>query len=293
MARARTIFGVAAAAWLSLAACGDDDDDDATEASALSTAAPAETTAVAPTTGATPTTSGSAPATETSGTETSGSEAGTLPVPDEICALAEQMFEQDDFPSAAQLEKYKELAPEEIADQVNLAADRLLGAGDDLVAVFNAFGEDDVEAAIDEIDAWEEENCGIAHSENSVLPAGAVQEIEDGATRVDVTATDYAFEVGPVEAGRTSFVLTNEGEEAHFLFIVKLAEGVTLEQAMAEEGGEATTEGEWETRVASAGDEEAITFDVEPGNYGLLCFVPAPDGTPHAFMGMQTEITVS
>jgi plastocyanin len=53
--------------------------------------------------------------------------------------------------------------------------------------------------------------------------------------------------------------------------------------------------GMWESGLAAGGgaDEEAITFDVEPGNYGVLCFVPAPDGTPHAFMGMQKEFTVS
>ena len=241
----------------------------------------AATSATEPTTGATDGT----PATEGTG--------GTLPVPDEICALAEQIFEQEDFPSAAQLEKYKELAPEEIADSVNLAADQLLTALDDPVALFNAFGADDVEAAIEDIDAWEEENCGIPHSEFSALPEGASREIEDGATRVDVTATEFAFDIGPVEAGRTSFVLANEGAEAHFLLLVKLAEGVTLEDALAGEFAEGMTEGEWETNIASAGDDEAITFDVEPGTYGLLCFLPTADGTPHAMLGMQREITVA
>ena len=41
-----------------------------------------------------------------------------------------------------------------------------------------------------------------------------------------------------LDAGRTSFVLTNQGHEAHFLEIAKLAEGVTLEQALAADDAE-------------------------------------------------------
>lgn len=54
-------------------------------------------------------------------------------------------------------------------------------------------------------------------------------------------------------------------------------------------------EGDWSTNLAAPGgeDDEVITFDLEPGNYAALCFIPGPDGTPHAFMGMQKEFTVS
>lgn len=283
--RARTMVSLGAAAVLLLGACGDDDDGD----TAATTDAPAAATDAAPATEAPVATT----AATVEGSTGDTASAGSLPLPDEICALAEQIFEQEDFPTTAQLEQYKNLAPEEIAEPVSVAADALIAAGGEPVALFNAFGEDDVEAAIDEIDAWEEENCGIPHSEQSALPEGVTQEIEDGATRVDVTATDFAFEFGPVEAGRTSFVLTNEGTEAHFLLLVKLAEGVTLEQLLASEDGEGMTEGEWETRIASAGDDEAVTFDVEPGTYGLLCFLPTTDGTPHTMLGMQAELTVT
>ena len=68
---------------------------------------------------------------------------------------------------------------------------------------------------------------------------------------------------------------------------------MTLEDALAGEFAEGMTEGEWETNIASAGDDEAITFDVEPGTYGLLCFLPTADGTPHTMLGMQREITVA
>ena len=124
------------------------------------------------------------------------------------------------------------------------------------------------------------------------VPPGAVREIEEGAARVDIVATDFAFAAAPVEAGRTSFVLTNEGTEAHFLLLVKLAEGVTLEQFMSSEE-EGLAEGVWDTNIAAAGDDEAVTLDVQPGNYAMVCFVPTTDGTPHAMLGMQYEFTVS
>ena len=38
---------------------------------------------------------------------------------DELCALATELFEQDDFPSVEQLQRYQQLAPESIADAVH------------------------------------------------------------------------------------------------------------------------------------------------------------------------------
>jgi hypothetical protein len=289
--KTRTMISVVAAAALALAACGDDDDDAASEAteSPGTTAAATATTEAVPATTAPP--AATDPAASPGSTEAAGSASGEAGDP--YCALVVEMFEQESPPTADQLTQYQELAPAEIADAIAVAAPPLVEAGENMVAFFSTYAVDDVEAAIAQIDAFENEACGVEH-QDPTPPPGASREIEDGAARVDVVASDYAFEVPPVEAGRTSFVLTNQGHEAHFLLIVKLAEGVTLEQAMASED-DSMIEGMWETGLAAPDgtDEEAITFDVEPGNYGALCFVPAPDGTPHAFMGMQSEFTVS
>jgi len=40
-------------------------------------------------------------------------------------------------------------------------------------------------------------------------------------------------------------------------------------------------------------DTEYLNIELEPGTYALTCFIPGPDGTPHAFTGMAVEITVS
>jgi uncharacterized cupredoxin-like copper-binding protein len=267
---------IGAVAIALLAACGDDDDS-----TAATTAAPS------------PSTVASTPVTSAGGS-TSGSE-GNPPVPDEICALAKQMDEQDSFPSDAQLQKYKDLAPDEIKDDVNKAADALLSTGDDMVAKFNAFGSDDIEPSIAKIDAWEETNCGIKHSEEDALPPGASKEIEDGATKVEVTAREYSFDMpGAIKAGRTSFVLANKGQEAHVMAIVKLKEGATLDQVLqSDDQSQDLVETEWSSDIAARGEEEALTIDVTPGTYGVVCFIPNAQGQPHVMLGMQKEFTVS
>ena len=69
--------------------------------------------------------------------------------------------------------------------------------------------------------------------------------------------------------------------------------GVTLAEAMQAEGEGGTVEESWTTNLAApGGDDEVITLDVEPGNYGLVCFIPSADGTLHALLGMQHELTV-
>ncbi len=252
------------------AGCGDDDDDVADEQATDET-----------------TTQATANVTEPTGAGV-GANA-------ELCQLATAIFEQDTVPTSEQLAQYSELAPEEIADAVAVAAPPLVEAGDDLVAFFVAVADDAVAGAVDEIDAFEESECGIPHSENETpLPDGASTEIEDDAARVDVSAIDYGFEIGEVSSGRTSFVLTNDGAEAHFLGISRLADGVTLDDLLASENSDGLTLGDWETGIAAPGgsDEEVITFDAEPGEYVLYCFLPGPDGTPHAFSGMAVPIII-
>jgi plastocyanin len=273
------IIGAVAVAFL--AACGDDDDNTAATTAAPAPSTTGESTSATSAEGSTP---GSA----------SGSE-GTLPVPDEICALAKQMDEQDDFPSDAQLQKYKDLAPDAIKDDVNKAAGALLEAGDDMVAKFNAFGSDDIEPAIAKIDAWEEANCGIKHSEEDAMPPGSSKEIEDAAAKVEVTAREYSFDMpDSVKAGRTSFVLSNKGQEAHVMAIVKLKEGAILDQVLqSDDEAQDLVETEWSSDIAASGEEEALTFDVTPGTYGVVCFIPNAQGQPHVMLGMHKEFTVS
>ena len=252
---------------MAVVGCGDDDDDAATT---TTEAAPDETTTTA----------------------------GDGGENEELCALAEELFEQDDFPSAAQIEQYTALAPPEIEDAVATAGTPIIAADGDPAAFFVAIAEDDVEDAIFEIEEWETENCGIEHEPR--YPAEA-NELDPEATRVDVTASEYTFEFEPQEipAGPISFVMTNAGAEVHFLVFSRINEGHTMEEALAFEGDpdEAgiTSPVEYDSGLAAPGgaDEEVVTNDLEAGDYAMLCFIPGPDGTPHVFSGMAVPFTVT
>ena len=212
---------------------------------------------------------------------------------DELCALATELFEQDDFPSVEQLQRYQQLAPESIVDAVTTVAEPLIASEGDLVESFKVLAEDDIEAAIAEIDAFEEKTCGIPHSEDSALPEGATREIEQDATRVDVHATDYPFDIGEVAPGRTSFVLVNDGTETHDARIVKLAAGVTLDEAVAAEGDEGTV-------VASgrpawphpAGTRKRSRSTSSRATTPWCASSPALTAPPHLVLGMRHEFTV-
>ncbi len=234
--------------------------------------------------------------TSAAGAPTGDTAGGDIATNEGFCELALTVFEQEAMLTADQIAQLVALAPAEIAEAAGVIGEALIPAGDDLVAFFVAASDDGVEAALAETNAYEEAECGIPHSEQDApLPTGASEEIEDGATRVDVTAIDYGFEVGEVSAGRTSFVLTNDGAEAHFMGISQLADGITIDDLLSSETGEGLTVGDWDTGLAGPGgaDEEVITFDAEPGEYVLYCFIPGADGTPHVFSGMAIPLTIS
>lgn len=211
----------------------------------------------------------------------------------DYCDAAWDMFESDSVATAKQIQTLMDNAPAEISASINVAGPPLIAAGSDQVAFFNAFAVDEVEAAVAEIDAWEKENCKIPHDEEGA-GEGATREIDPAATRKNVSMLEYEFDFDePVAAGPTSLVATSNGAQAHFLLLVKLPEGVTLEKALKSE--DTQFEGEWSSGLAAAGgiDEEALTLNLEPGTYGMLCFIPDPDGTPHAMKGMAKEFTVT
>lgn len=245
------------------AGCGDDDDTASTEASTTTTAAAGEVD---------------------EGLE-------------EFCAAARAISDAEDVPAPEQIQRYQELAPEEIQEAAQTAGGPFIEAAGDPVATFAVFGRDEVEAALDELEAFEAEHCGI---EADDAPSGP-QAAEEGSNLVEVVAREYTFEhPAEIPAGPTSFRLVNEGAEAHFLLVVRIPEGTTLDEALAFEGDpmeaglmEGLEGGESGVAAPDGQDEEFANLTLEPGQYGLLCFIPGPEGTPHAFMGMATSLTVT
>lgn len=215
------------------------------------------------------------------------------------CDAATAVAEYDGFPTAELIDRYLAVAPAEVRPSAEVVAAALTSAPEgDVVAAMAATAEDRVEEEYAVMTAFESERCGI-ETQEPPLPEGAVRSSESGTRIVTIGATDYAFS-GPetIPAGRTTFVLENSSaKEAHHLALAALAEGTTVEQALAAEDGSGFRT-VWSTNAAAPEtggdvDLEQLTFDVEPGTYAMLCFLPGPTGLPHVAMGMRGSLVVT
>ncbi|HEX2280644.1 MAG TPA: hypothetical protein VHG52_02665 [Thermomicrobiales bacterium] len=134
-----------------------------------------------------------------------------------------------------------------------------------------------------------EEGGMLLLDEEQTLP------VEGAEVTVEVTMLDFAFDLSqdtvPADA-LVAFTLPNEGQYPHEFAVVRLPEGITVEQvfedpALEEQiqfiGGAFAEPGE----VGYFGLE-----GLEPGTYTAVCFVDVPDGIPHVMRGMVAEFTV-
>ncbi len=133
--------------------------------------------------------------------------------------------------------------------------------------------------------------CSTASAGTSTAPAAQIPEIT-------IKADDYSFDASDrIEAGLVKVNLVNNGQEPHHAQLVRLNEGVTLDQFQAalQEGGEGAF-----PLIAFVGGpglddpglDSQVTLDLAPGQYILLCFVPSHDGVPHLAKGMVRPIEV-
>ena len=117
---------------------------------------------------------------------------------------------------------------------------------------------------------------------------------------VTLTANDYTFDApDSIPAGITTFELVNRGKELHHAQIMRLEHGKTMAdvaEALKAHGPPPA----WITWIGgpNAGVPDGktpvtITVSMEPGNYVLICFIPSPDGAPHAMKGMVRPMRVT
>jgi hypothetical protein len=111
---------------------------------------------------------------------------------------------------------------------------------------------------------------------------------------VTFTATDYAFN-GPSEipAGLTVFRLANNGKEPHHMVLDQGRTYDSLLAALHVPGPPPT----WAHLLGGpiAGDpgsESSTEHLLTPGQYAVICFIPAADGKPHFAKGMLKELKV-
>ena len=119
---------------------------------------------------------------------------------------------------------------------------------------------------------------------------------EAGAETVNVTATEYSFDLSATPTAETQEItLENLGQEEHDLIFARINEGYTLQDAIEAEGEQGTAEQFRPVLFAKPGEEakQAIQLDgLEPGHYAMVCTVETKDGQPHFDLGMTTEFDV-
>ena len=122
----------------------------------------------------------------------------------------------------------------------------------------------------------------------SAAPAGVVT----------VTAKDFAFDApAEIPAGLTTFRLVNEGPSLHHIQLIRLESGKTADDYVAslKAGGPPAP---WAIPAGGPnppepGSSSTATVPLTPGNYVMVCFVPAADGMPHVMKGMMHPFTVT
>jgi hypothetical protein len=123
---------------------------------------------------------------------------------------------------------------------------------------------------------------------------------------LSVKAGEYTYKLsGKPKAGWVKVDFDNAGVEDHMMAVVELKRGVTakqLEQAAMsnDESGFAAIAAPGASPngpsgmpdLVGPGQETATIAKLKAGHYGMLCFVPAPDGTPHFMKGMVDTFDV-
>lgn len=184
------------------------------------------------------------------------------------------------------VEQAQAAAPTAVREDVDV----LVGAVENVAETgdFGVFETPEVEAAGRNAHAFELDNCGWQ--------------------RVDVTATEYAFEGVPAtsEGGPTSFEFDNDGAELHEMVLLRKRDGVTesFEELLQLPQEEAMSKVEFAgVAFAAPGEQDGVNYvvtDLQPGEYAMVCFIPVGttseesfgDGPPHFTQGMLAEFTV-
>jgi hypothetical protein len=112
-----------------------------------------------------------------------------------------------------------------------------------------------------------------------------------------MTLLDYTFQFSqPLSAGRQMIRVKNTAAQPHEVVFVKLQPGKKTADVLAwmeKMQGPPPGAPIGGTTPMAKGEENIVTLDLTPGEYGMICFVgDAKDGKPHFMHGMIMEFTV-
>lgn len=146
---------------------------------------------------------------------------------------------------------------------------------------------------------------GVPHAVKGMLLPFTVEgddadaSLPDNDVAGEIELDEFGFAGTDDFSGQGTFTVTNNGEQQHEATFYALADGATLDDALAFFGGESSGP----PPVTPAGGLAAIApgldanveLDLPPGEYALICFLPdtAGDGAPHFTKGMATQVTVT
>jgi hypothetical protein len=139
---------------------------------------------------------------------------------------------------------------------------------------------------------------GACRGDAPALAAGA-EEVAAAPAELVIVARDFQFADMPssVAAGLTNIRLINEGPDFHHVWLLRLDDGHTLDDALDAfaAGGPLP---EWMVDVGGPntpgrpGEETSALVDLQPGTYAVVCVIPADDGVPHIMKGMVSQLEV-
>ena len=134
----------------------------------------------------------------------------------------------------------------------------------------------------------------VAGDEPAAEPVLADDEVEG-----EIELADFTFTMPEDFSGQGTFAVTNNGEQQHEATLYALADGATVDDALAFFAGTATP---GPPPFTSAGGLAAVGVDIDtyihldlpPGEYALVCFLPdtAGGGAPHFTRGMALQVSV-
>lgn len=134
--------------------------------------------------------------------------------------------------------------------------------------------------------------AGLTVTENAAMP-------EPPTPDVTIQMVDFAFAIpADVRAGQQTWEVVNAGAQIHHLILLRPAEGRTIDDLMAylqdpEPQGPPPAEDVAATAVLSMDESNYLNFDLAPGDYLALCFMPDFEtGMPHVELGMLQSFTV-
>jgi uncharacterized cupredoxin-like copper-binding protein len=113
---------------------------------------------------------------------------------------------------------------------------------------------------------------------------------------VDVELVDYGFELPDTVPADAALEVTNTATaEPHEMIVARLDDGAeaddTLAAVVAGEPAPLTVVGG--VQALLPGSSQRLQFDLDAGEYVVMCEIPSPDGTPHVNKGMFRPVTVS